>query len=42
MQFAQGAVPEHFRFDFLHARQAVDTRFGKWEEEEEEEGLAWE
>lgn len=26
-QLSQGGTPEHFRFDFLHAKHAVDTRF---------------
>lgn len=37
VQFAQGGVPEHLRFDFLQARQAVETRLWKGLEEEEPE-----
>lgn len=37
VQFVQGGVPEHLRFDFLHARQAVETRLWKVFEEEVEE-----
>lgn len=37
VQFEHGAEPEHLRFDFLHARQAVETRFWNGAEVEEEE-----